>query len=230
MRIEMPDTAAQPFTLQEPVTRSGGFGLRPADTSASIVALSAVASLPLMPGSPLIGNDPELAAFLEHTPRRFHYVRFGCSFEAAAGERFETAFFRVDMRAAGAGDPPIAWSMAPASAYDEVKTTLGAEIDSGLKFISPKISVEREGTRREYSLRAYREGRPDPYWLFTATRAVRIEGGFRLHMVVSGPPDETVEGVITVETRVRGRKFLIVPYEAVAGETPPTRFALSAAD
>jgi len=115
-----------------------------------------------------VDDDKELEHFLAANKGqyRYDYVRLGCSFCPQNGERFEKAFLSVTLKPDGPPPPevPISWSLFPLTNYQTGKETTSAKIGASAQILSAEIGGSSEIETRQYSLRGFREGKPNPYW------------------------------------------------------------------
>lgn len=133
--------------------------------------------------------DAQTAPFLRARPdSRFHLLTLTTSFHDNAEQPFRSAWVKVALRRADtqAAEQPVAWSMQPRTAQDEVsvsrKITLSPQLKpttpvAGLD-ISTRVTGGRETTlkRNDVSLEALHEGTSTPSWNFESTDSRQIRG------------------------------------------------------
>jgi hypothetical protein len=190
------------------------------------IEISQPAVIPLTEA--LIGDDKELAAFwaAEKNKYRYDYVALACSFGPAADQPFTRAWVEVGLTSGGAGEKPIAWSMAPREVIDATKVTQTGKIGAKLEFLSGEVQEQTERQAKEWFLRAFRERTGQPYWEFRHTVQSPIAGSWQLHLVVRSPTGSVGEGRMTLRAVVARRTFLIFRKDQSFGEPASVVFTL----
>lgn len=155
-------------------------------------------------------TDEELANYIaaEKGKFQYNYVRLGCSFYPAKGERFDQAWLEVELTP-GAPAGAIAWSMVPDNVHESVKHTSKAKIGATVKLLSSEMEAGEEFDEKLYSIRGYREGTSKPFWEMKRTDRADLNGLFRFHLVIRSPHDQETKGVVKLSTMIGSRKFLV---------------------
>lgn len=216
LKLELPETPSHRFALEESAHR-GKDSIVPSRRLKSWVELSEVTSLALR--KDIATEDKDLTNFIAAEEKRFnfYYVRLGCSFHPSKKEKFERAWLEVNLNSSNhqLGEKPFVWSMKPRNSYETVEVTNSAQINSQLKLISGEISAnigdQHKQERKNYFLRAFGEGTPNPFWEFKKTDFAEISGSYRFHMVIRSAVGIKVNGNIELFARVRRKKYLIIP-------------------
>jgi hypothetical protein len=174
-------------------------------------------------------DDKELGQFLASNDGtyRYDYVRLGCSFYPQNGERFEKAWLKVDLKPDAAQPPsaPISWSIFPLNEYDNVEETASAKISGG-KILSAEVGASSKFNRKLYSLRGYREGKPNPFWELYNNDASTLDGSLRFHMVVRSAATSSTSGEVRLEAVISNRSFMVFREKRPFDQTPSTEFRL----
>jgi hypothetical protein len=183
----------------------GPFG----DTPAPGVSLSEPLTIPL--DEKLAARDLELEAFWNAQAARFafDYVTFRCEFQPASGEPIENAWIRVQLNGPASAQPPLVWSMTPVLESDQSKLTSSANIGAEFKLLKAGISGEEETQVERWFVRARGEQTDRSFWEFQDNGISRIDGTFRLNLVVRRPLDAEVTGTISGSVTVAKRSFLL---------------------
>jgi hypothetical protein len=177
-------------------------------------------------------EDAELANFIavEQGRFRYDYVRLRCSFFPCDGEKFEQAWLEVNLAPSQAvvSDPPIAWSIAPGSEYEEVEVTNSAKIGAKFKLLTGEISQKSTGKVKLYSIRGYREGGPEPFWEMKSNDLADLNGSLAFHLVVRSPHDVETKGSVKLSTMIGTRKFWVFHSASPYADEPLQSFVLPA--
>ena len=177
-----------------------------------------------------VGDDKELEQFLAANKGQFRYdyVRLGCSFCPQNGERFEKAFLSVTLKPDGAPPPdvPISWSLFPLNDFQTGKETTSAKIGGSAKILSAEIGGSSEIETRQYSLRGYREGKPNPFWELYSNQTVPLEGSLRFHMVVQSAAASPPIGEVRLEAVISNRSFVVFRKKRPFDQTPSSEVRL----
>jgi hypothetical protein len=177
-----------------------------------------------------VGDDKELEQFLaaNNGQYRYDYVRLGCSFCPQNGERFEKAFLSVMLKPDGAPPPevPISWSIFPLTDFQTGKDTNSAKIGSSAKILSAEIGGSSEIETRQYSVRGFREGKPNPFWELYSNQTVPLEGSLRFHMVVRSAKTSPTIGEVRLEAVISNRSFVVFRKKRPFDQAPSSEFRL----
>jgi len=180
-----------------------------------------------------VDDDKELEHFLAANKGqyRYDYVRLGCSFCPQNGERFEKAFLSVTLKPDGPPPPevPISWSLFPLTNYQTGKETTSAKIGASAQILSAQIGGSSEIETRQYSLRGFREGKPNPYWELYSNQSEPLVGSLRLHMVVRSAAASPTLGEVRLEAVISNRSFVVFRQKRPFDQTPSSQFRLPAA-
>jgi hypothetical protein len=179
-------------------------------------------------------DDEELRRFIEEELGRFRYHlgHLTCTFRPANDETFTECWVGLDLvRADGVDEPaPIAWSMQPQRLDEpvEISTTIGLGASLKLPPVDIGPTLERTSTRthREVYLQAYDEQESTPCWELYRTQSVPLRGMQRLLVVVRSPAGAEIDGTARVQAKVRGRRGVLLPYEATIDGEKVRRFRL----
>jgi hypothetical protein len=174
-------------------------------------------------------DDKELERFLASNDGtyRYDYVRLGCSFYPQKGERFEKAWLKVDLKpeAAQHHSVPISWSIFPLNEFDTVEETSTAKISGG-KILNAEVGASSKFNRKLYSLRGYREGKPNPFWELYNNEAATLDGSLRFHIVVRSAGASPTLGEVRPEAVISNRSFVVFREKRVFDQTPSAQFRL----
>jgi hypothetical protein len=177
-----------------------------------------------------VGDDKELEQFLaaNNGQYRYDYVRLGCSFCPQNGERFEKAFLAVTLKSDGTPTPevPISWSIFPLTDFQSAKETTSAKIGGKGKIVNAEIGGAREVEKRLYSLRGFREGKPNPFWELYSNQTEALEGCLRFHMVVRSAAASPTIGEVRLEAVISNRSFVVFRKKRPFDQTPSSEFRL----
>ena len=177
-----------------------------------------------------VGDDKELEQFLaaNNGQYRYDYVRLGCSFCPQNGERFEKAFLSVTLKPDGAPPPevPISWSIFPLTDFQTGKDTSSAKIGSSAKILTAEIGGSSEMETRQYSVRGFHEGKPNPFWELYSNQTVPLEGSLRFHMVVRSAKASPTIGEVRLEAVISNRSFVVFRKKRSFDQTPSSEFRL----
>lgn len=180
-----------------------------------------------------VGDDKELERFLAANKGqyRYDYVRLGCSFCPENGERFEKAFLTVTLKPDGAppSELPISWSIFPLTDFRSAKETTSAKIGATGKIVTAEIGGTSEVEKRLYSLRGFREGKPNPFWELYSNQSDNLEGSLRFHMVVRSTAGSPTLGEVRLEAVISNRSFVVFRKKRPFDQTPSSEFRLPAA-
>ncbi len=178
----------------------------------------------------LIGDDKELKAFWEGERNRYSYsyLAFRCSFQPQESQPFVRAWFEVSLEGANGGESPQAWSMDPHEVVDVSKLTEKAQVGGEFKFLSGRLDYIVDTEQKEWFLHAYREGFPNPYWMFRRTSKSPIDGVFHLKLVVRSPINTITTGRISLRAVVENRTFWICRQEEEFKKPASKSFTLPA--
>lgn len=225
LTLEPPDRPRHRYSLIEDSRNTRKAGDQPAHVRGWI-ELSEAAIIPL--DADLAKTSAELASFYkaEAETHHYHYVSFTCSFGPAEGEPFERAWLEVYLSASGGGTEPVAWSLSPKDAWDDIELSSKANIGAEFELISAGVDVETKQGGKSYFLRAYRERLKNPYWEFRSTDTTRIDGTYRFHMITRALAGTVGIGVLKLSATIMKRKFLILTSEEQANAPPEVTFDL----
>jgi hypothetical protein len=175
-------------------------------------------------------DDKELEQFLASNKGqyRYDYVRLGCSFCPQNGERFEKAFLAITLKPDGPApsEVPISWSIFPLTDFQNAKQTTSAKIGGKGKIVSAEIGGSSEVERRLYSLRGFREGKPNPFWELYSNQTEALEGSLRFHMVVRSAAASPTIGEVRLEAVISNRSFVVFRKKRPLDQTPSSEFRL----
>ncbi len=175
-------------------------------------------------------DDSELEQFLAADKGRFRYdyVRLGCTFCPRNDERFEKAWLKVTLEAEPAQPvaAPISWSLFPLNEYDSIKESVSAKITAPAKILNAEVGTSSEITKKLYSLRGYREGKPDPFWEMYSNQASTLDGSIRLHMVVRSAATSSTVGKVRLEAVISNRSYVLFREKRPFDEMPSAEFRL----
>jgi hypothetical protein len=174
-----------------------------------------------------VASDLDLRAFVDGEAARFtyHLVHMSASFAGTAGQpRLETATVSLKLAAPTGSPEPVAWSMAPLRITDTAQVERRLTLGPQLKLQDAEVSAGQfEQTtswqRIDVFLQAQRELRSDPGWEFRQTRTMRLQGSFRLTMVVRAASNKPVRVTGTVLATTRGN--LLRRYRGQLPASPP---------
>jgi hypothetical protein len=224
--IDLPDTTFFRADLT-PESRSvrGGPNSEPTGSPGSWIELAQATAVRL---TSKMADDKELANYIaaEKGLFRYDYVRLGCSFYSAEGERFDKAWMEVDLTS-DAPDTAIAWSMLPDNVHESVKRTSKAKIGSKLQFLSSEMAEEEQVDQKLYSIRGYREGSARPFWEMRQTSLANLDGLFRFHLIVRSVHNQETRGIVRLSTMIGARKYLVFHSQRQA-DAPLQEFRLAA--
>jgi hypothetical protein len=228
--IDLPELPLVRVGLLEEESRSvrgGAVSARQDHQPTSWIDLSPVTTIPL---TPEMSEDKELVNFIvsERDRFRYDYVRLRCSFHPTGDEKFEKAWLEVTLSPGGpvAGDPPVAWSMAPGAQYDTVESTNSAKIGAKLKFLSSEVSESSKAGVKLYSIRSYRESTANPSWEMKTHELADIDGNFAFHLVVRSPNEVKTMGTVRLSTIIGKRMFWVIKTEQPHADEPVQDFVL----
>jgi hypothetical protein len=180
-----------------------------------------------------VGDDKELEQFLAANKGqyRYDYVRLGCSFCPQNGERFEKAFLAITLKPDGAPPPevPISWSIFPLTDFRSAKETTSAKIGASGKIVTAEIGGSSEVEKRVYSLRGFREGKPNPFWELYSNQTEALEGSLRFHMVVRSAAASPTIGEVRLEAVISNRSCVVFSKKRPFDQTPSSQFLLPSA-
>ena len=230
LSIDLPDPDFQRMELvAEPRVEKGG-GPSPLPVS-SWIELADAQHIPL--STTPVFEDKELEQFLAANKGqyRYDYVRLGCSFCPQNGERFEKATLAITLKPDGGAPPevPISWSIFPLSDFQSAKQTTSAKIGGKGKIVTAEIGGSTEVEKRIYSLRGYREGKPNPFWELYNTQTEALEGSLRFHMVVKSAAASPTIGEVRLEAVISNRSFVVFRQKRPFDQTPSSEFRLPSA-
>jgi hypothetical protein len=80
--------------------------------------------------------------------------------------------------------------------------------------------------KKLYSLRGYREGKPNPYWELYNNEATSLDGSLRFHMVVRSAAASSTLGQVRLEAVVSNRSFVVFREKRPFDQTPSAEFTL----
>jgi hypothetical protein len=177
-----------------------------------------------------VDGDKELEAFLAANDGRYRYdyVRLGCSFGPQNGERFEKAWLNVTLKpeAGGAIELPISWSMFPLDASQELEDSTSTKFGSTAKLLSAEIGSSSKVKKKLYSMKGYREGKPNPFWELYSNDADALDGIVRFHMVVRSQAAVATLGEVRLEAVISNRSFVLFREKRPFDQTPSAEFRL----
>ncbi len=193
-------------------------------------SLSDPQSIPL--DDKLVGADFELAAFWKTQRKQFEfdYVTFRCDFAPAEGAPIERAWIEVKLQGPNqAGSGAIVWSMSPFLAEDLGKATYSGKIGADYQLFKTEIGTTLEKPVKNWFVRARGEQQPQASWEFRDNGSSRVEGTYRMSLVVRRRRGEPVNGSLDVGMVIAKRTFLFFK-EREEKEGNPTVFSLPASE
>jgi hypothetical protein len=173
-------------------------------------------------------DDAELRHFLkeEAADSDFYLLHLTCTLKHDEDEPFTEALLELDLTAAGAAVPPIAWSMQPDRLSHAVEVSRKVTLTPTMKILGVGVEVAGEAGRTVVKQQAFLEAMYElestPSWGLYRTSSTELRGLYRFHLVVRTPKNTTVTGTTTIEAKVRRKRFGIIPYRAVLTEAPGT--------
>ncbi len=177
-------------------------------------------------------DDPELTAFLAANggQYRYDYVRLGCTFCPQNGERFDKAWLTVTLKpdAEPCAEPPTSWSLFPVEDHDKVEQTVGAKLGASVKIVSAEVSGSLKGDKKIYNIKAYREGKANPFWEMYSNQETVLDGALRFHLVVRSLAASPTRGEIRLEAVISNRSFMLFREKRPFDEAPTSVFHLPA--
>ena len=189
--INLPDPTFRHMELVADPRAEKGANFAPQDIK-SWVELSDPQHLVLH--SEPIGDDKELEQFLAANDGRYRYdyVRLGCTFRPATGERFEKAWLSVTLRPDGQPpqEPPLAWSMFPSDEYSTSQETASTKIGSSAKILSAEFGASRQTSNKAPQLAYFPRKNAQP---ILGTLQQRIE---HVRRTLAVPPGRALRGNI----------------------------------
>lgn len=222
--------------LLEPKVRKTKKGALPEFIPAALeqrLSIGTPASAKLTPD--VLREDSETAAFVKNSGSEFAFdlVAFSCTFHPSDKEPFEAAWLGVTLAAVGKKEPhAIALGMKPLHDGDLIEKSNAIKFEAGLTLfgeVGPKIAIEsaEKYNKGESFLVGFGLGGPKPYWSFKKTLTRKVEGSYRLVLVVRRAKSAPTVGTILAEGRVR-QKALLIPYRtAVKASQSGLKFELS---
>jgi hypothetical protein len=224
--IELPEpTYRRMHLVAEPRLEKG---IAPFSAPTSFIELSDPQYLMLQKTA--VDGDKELEAFLAANDGRYRYdyVRLGCSFGPQNGERFEKAWLNVTLKpeAAGGAEAPISWSIFPVDASQDMEQTTSTKFGSTAKLLSAEIGSSAKVVKKLYTLKGYREGKPNPFWELYSNEADALDGIVRFHMVVRSPASVATLGEVRLEAVISNRSFMLFREKRPFDQTPSAAFHL----
>jgi len=174
-------------------------------------------------------EDKELEQFLTSNDGtyRYDYVRLGCSFYPQKGERFEKAWLKVELKpeVPQPRSVPISWSIFPLNEFDNVEETTSAKLSGG-KILNAEVGASSKFNRKLYSVRGYREGKPNPFWELYNNEATTLDGSLRFHIVARSAGASPTLGEVRLEAVISNRSFVIFREKRPFDQTPSAEFRL----
>jgi hypothetical protein len=231
LELNLPETPKYQFALEESVER-GQDSISSTRRLESWVELSEVTSLKLT--KDITTEDEDLTNFILSDEKfNFYYVRLGCSFHSSKQEKFDQAWLEIKLASSNhkVSEKPFVWSMRPLDSYETVEVTNSATISPKMTLVSGEISgnigEQRKQAYKNYFLRAFGEGTPNPFWEFKKTELAEINGSYRFHMIIRAAVGIKVSGNVELFTRVRRKRYLIIPSVEDLSDKPILFFNLS---
>jgi hypothetical protein len=224
--IDLPEPTYRRMELvAEPRVEKGAV---PLSAPSSFIELSDPQTLTLQKAA--VDGDKELEAFLAANDRRYRYdyIRLGCSFGPRNGERFEKAWLNVTLKpdVAGGADNPISWSLFPLDASQELEESSSTKFGSTAKLLSAEIGSSSKVVKKLYSMKGYREGKPNPFWELYSNEADALDGIVRFHMVVRSPAAVATLGEVRLEAVISNRSFVLFREKRPFDQAPSAEFHL----
>jgi len=174
-------------------------------------------------------EDKELEQFLTSNDGtyRYDYVRLGCSFYPQKGGRFEKAWLKVELKpeVPQPRSVPISWSIFPLNEFDNVEETTSAKLSGG-KILNAEVGASSKFNRKLYSVRGYREGKPNPFWELYNNEATTLDGSLRFHIVARSAGASPTLGEVRLEAVISNRSFVIFREKRPFDQTPSAEFRL----
>lgn len=192
------------------------------------IELSEAAVIPL--SAELMKDNAELTSFhrSEAETHSYHYVSFNCSFGPGEKQKFEKAWLEATLSGKEGEDPsPIAWSMNPKDAWDDVEQSAKASIGAKFELISSGLEAAQKADVKSYFLRAYREKHSNPYWEFRSTDTADIDGTYRFHMITRSEKGTRGCGTLKLSAMVQKRRYFLLTSSEAAEAPPEITFDLS---
>ena len=223
MELTFPSLEEHPLDLvPSRVTRGGA-----SDRLPHGVTIGGPQTRPLTPDT-LDGDDAELKHFLasEQGTWDYHLILLVCTFHRHPDGPFTDGLLGVTF------PPASAWSLAPDRDAHIVKVgrsvKLGAKAAFGVVEVGPEVGRTDEVEKDEVFIQSYGAGDSEPYWELRTTRKRGLEGDHNLTIVARAPAGTDVEGTVSVEATLRGKKLGVIPYKAAAPAEDPVTFRLAA--
>lgn len=135
----------------------------------------------------------ETPGYQDLTPREFYLLRLWCSFRTFGRDvEISRAHFKLFLRGSGGAAPLVARDLYPSQVLHKVKRDVRVALTPEIKFaeVSGKAGSFEYGFEYEElqpEIVAAGHGEPTPSWMFSRVKALRLQGGKAMHLLVAAP-------------------------------------------